>query len=68
MKKLVAKPKPFAQVLNDTRRRAKLTQEQLATRLGINLRTLQNWSIARRRPNSSLETRLRAECDAIRHA
>ena len=40
----------FAKVLKDYRERRRFTQEEAATKLGVSLRTLQNWEIARNMP------------------
>ena len=42
--------KKFAKLLKDYRVRRKLTQEDAAKHLGISVRTLQNWEIARNVP------------------
>ena len=40
----------FAQILKQFRRQRALTQETAATSLGVSVRTLQNWEIARNMP------------------
>ena len=42
--------KKFAKLLKDYRVRRKFTQEDAAKHLGISVRTLQNWEIARNVP------------------
>ena len=42
--------KKFAKLLKDYRVRRKFTQEDAAKHLGISVRTLQNWEIARNMP------------------
>jgi len=42
--------KRFAKVLKEYRERRRFTQEEAATKLGVSLRTLQNWEIARNMP------------------
>ncbi|MHC1765900.1 MAG: helix-turn-helix domain-containing protein [Verrucomicrobiia bacterium] len=46
----------FAKLLKDWRERRGFTQEQAAAKLGINLRTLQNWEIARNAPQGFAKT------------
>lgn len=42
--------KKFAATLKDYRKRRRFTQEDAAKHLGVSLRTLQNWEIARNMP------------------
>ena len=42
--------KKFAKLLKDYRERRGLTQSDAADKLGISVRTLQNWEIARNMP------------------
>jgi DNA-binding transcriptional regulator YiaG len=42
--------KKFAKILKDYRERRRFTQEQAAAKLGVSVRTLQNWEIARNMP------------------
>jgi len=42
--------KQFAKLLKDYRERRRSTQEDAAKHLGVSLRTLQNWEIARNMP------------------
>ena len=42
--------KKFATTLKDYRERRRFTQEDAAKHLGVSLRTLQNWEIARNMP------------------
>jgi DNA-binding transcriptional regulator YiaG len=42
--------KKFAKLLKDYRERRRFTQEDAAKHLGVSLRTLQNWEIARNMP------------------
>ena len=42
--------KQFAKLLKDYRERRRFTQEAAAKHLGISVRTLQNWEIARNMP------------------
>ena len=42
--------KKFAKLLRDYRERRRFTQEDAAKHLGISVRTLQNWEIARNVP------------------
>jgi len=42
--------KKFAKLLKDYRERHKFTQEDRAKHLGVSVRTLQNWEIARNMP------------------
>ena len=42
--------KKFAATLKDYRERRRFTQEDAAKHLGVSLRTLQNWEIARNMP------------------
>jgi DNA-binding transcriptional regulator YiaG len=42
--------KKFATTLKDYRERRRFTQEEAATKLGVSVRTLQNWEIARNMP------------------
>jgi DNA-binding transcriptional regulator YiaG len=44
------KRKKFAKLLKDYRERRKFTQEDAAKHLGVSVRTLQNWEIARNAP------------------
>ncbi|MEI6349474.1 MAG: helix-turn-helix transcriptional regulator [Verrucomicrobiota bacterium] len=41
----------FATIMKQFRERRKLTQEEAAADLGVSVRTLQNWEIARNMPN-----------------
>lgn len=40
----------FAKILKDYRERRRFTQEEAASKLGVSVRTLQNWEIARNMP------------------
>ncbi|MBU3666874.1 MAG: helix-turn-helix transcriptional regulator [Chthoniobacterales bacterium] len=40
----------FAKILKDYRERRRFTQEEAAAKLGVSVRTLQNWEIARNMP------------------
>ncbi len=40
----------FARLLKDYRERHQLTQNEAAAKLGVSVRTLQNWEIARNMP------------------
>jgi DNA-binding transcriptional regulator YiaG len=42
--------KKFAKILKDYRERRRFTQEEAAAKLGVSVRTLQNWEIARNMP------------------
>ena len=42
--------KKFATTLKHYRERRRFTQEEAATKLGVSVRTLQNWEIARNMP------------------
>ena len=42
--------KTFAKTLKDYRERRRFTQEDAAKHLGVSVRTLQNWEIARNMP------------------
>jgi len=42
--------KKFAKLLKDYRERRRFTQEDAAKHLGVSVRTLQNWEIARNMP------------------
>jgi DNA-binding transcriptional regulator YiaG len=42
--------KKFAKLLKDYRERRRFTQEAAAKHLGVSLRTLQNWEVARNMP------------------
>lgn len=42
--------KRFAKLLKDYRERRRFTQEEASEKLGISVRTLQNWEIARNMP------------------
>ena len=42
--------KKFAKLLKEYRERRRFTQEEAAAKLGISVRTLQNWEIARNMP------------------
>ena len=42
--------KKFATTLKDYRERRRFTQEEAAAKLGVSVRTLQNWEIARHMP------------------
>lgn len=42
--------KKFANILKDYRDRRRFTQEEAAAKLGVSVRTLQNWEIARNMP------------------
>ena len=42
--------KKFAKILKDYRDRRRFTQEEAAAKLGVSVRTLQNWEIARNMP------------------
>ena len=42
--------KKFAKLLKDYRERRRFTQEDAAKHLGVSVRTLQNWEIARNVP------------------
>jgi DNA-binding transcriptional regulator YiaG len=44
----------FADLLKDWRARRRITQAEASAELGVPLRTLQNWEIARTAPHSSL--------------
>lgn len=47
--------KPFADHLKDWRARNKLTAEQASPILGVNKRTLENWTAGRNRPTQAME-------------
>lgn len=49
----------FASDLKAWRDRAGLSQSQASAKLGVNINTLQNWEIARTKPNSFVERMLR---------
>ncbi len=40
----------FSRILKDYQERHQITQNETATKLGISVRTLQNWEIARNMP------------------
>jgi DNA-binding transcriptional regulator YiaG len=40
----------FAKILKEYRERRRFTQEEAAAKLGVSVRTLQNWEIARNMP------------------
>lgn len=42
--------KRFATVLKEYREQRRFTQQEAATKLGVSVRTLQNWEIARNMP------------------
>ncbi len=42
--------KKFAKYLKEYRERRRFTQEEAAAKLGVSVRTLQNWEIARNMP------------------
>lgn len=42
--------KKFAKILKEYRERRGFTQEEAAAKLGVSVRTLQNWEIARNMP------------------
>jgi transcriptional regulator with XRE-family HTH domain len=42
--------KQFAKLLKDYRERRRFTQEDAAKHMGVSVRTLQNWEIARNMP------------------
>jgi len=42
--------KKFARILKEYRERRRFTQEEAAAKLGVSVRTLQNWEIARNMP------------------
>jgi DNA-binding transcriptional regulator YiaG len=42
--------KKFAKILKEYRERRRFTQEEAAAKLGVSVRTLQNWEIARNMP------------------
>jgi transcriptional regulator with XRE-family HTH domain len=42
--------KKFAKILKEYRERRRFTQEEAASKLGVSVRTLQNWEIARNMP------------------
>jgi DNA-binding transcriptional regulator YiaG len=42
--------KKFSKILKDYRERQRFTQEEAAAKLGVSVRTLQNWEIARNMP------------------
>ena len=42
--------KKFAKTLKEYRERRRFTQEEAAAKLGVSVRTLQNWEIARNMP------------------
>jgi DNA-binding transcriptional regulator YiaG len=42
--------KKFARLLKDYRERRRFTQQDAAKHLGVSVRTLQNWEIARNMP------------------
>gem|GEM_PF-893869 len=50
----------FAEKLKNWRKRENLTQTQAAKTLGVSVRTLQNWEIARTKPASMAERLLLA--------
>ncbi len=43
-------PEQFSRILKDYRERHQLTQNEAAAKLGVSVRTLQNWEIARNMP------------------
>jgi DNA-binding transcriptional regulator YiaG len=42
--------KKFANILKDYRDRRRFTQQEAAAKLGVSVRTMQNWEIARNMP------------------
>jgi len=42
--------KKFSKLLKEYRERRRFTQEEAAAKLGVSVRTLQNWEIARNMP------------------
>jgi transcriptional regulator with XRE-family HTH domain len=50
--------KQFAKLLKDYRERRRYTQEEAAAKLGVSVRTLQNWEIARNMPRGFGHTAL----------
>ena len=42
--------KKFAKLLKEYRERRRFTQEEAAAKLGVSVRTLQNWEVARNMP------------------
>jgi DNA-binding transcriptional regulator YiaG len=42
--------KKFSKLLKEYRERRRLTQEEAAAKLGVSVRTLQNWEVARNMP------------------